>query len=68
MALLKKKELMELNAKDLDKKLSDLRLELIKANVQKSAQNPLKIREIKRAIARILTRMNLPSSNEPKGK
>lgn len=59
MAILRKKELNSLSDKDLDKKINDLRTELIKANglsaSKSSPDNPGKIKEIKRVIARILT-------------
>ncbi len=59
MTVLKVKQLREMKIEDLNKKLSELRLELLKemANVKmgRPIKNPGKIRELKRSIARILT-------------
>jgi large subunit ribosomal protein L29 len=59
MTALKTKQLREMKIEDLNKKLSELRLELLKemANVKmrRPIKNPGKIRELKRDIARILT-------------
>ncbi|MGC8812651.1 MAG: 50S ribosomal protein L29 [Candidatus Aenigmatarchaeota archaeon] len=59
MAAIKVKQLREMKVEDLNKKLSELRLELLKemANVKmgRPVKNPGKIRELKRGIARILT-------------
>ncbi|MBU5678570.1 MAG: 50S ribosomal protein L29 [Candidatus Aenigmarchaeota archaeon] len=59
MAIIKKKELKNLSEEELDKRLADLRLELAKERAAAyvgAAKNPGKIREIKRTVARILTR------------
>ena len=58
MAIIRKKEIAGMNEKDLGRRLGDLRLELLKSNVHKSAKSSSKTREIKRTIARILTRLN----------
>lgn len=59
MAALKVKQIREMKVEDLNKKLSELRLELLKemSNVKmgRPIKNPGKIRELKRSIARILT-------------
>ncbi|MCS7106146.1 MAG: 50S ribosomal protein L29 [Candidatus Aenigmarchaeota archaeon] len=59
MAELKAKQLREMKLEDLNKKLSELRLELMKeianAKLGRPVKNPGKIRKLKRAIARILT-------------
>lgn len=59
MAILKMKQIREMRPEELDKKLSELRLELSKelANIKmgRPVKNPGKIREIRRTIARILT-------------
>jgi len=54
MALLRYKDVNKMENKELKQKLSDLRLELVKARVTANKQNA-KTKEIKRAIARILT-------------
>ncbi|MEM5793885.1 MAG: 50S ribosomal protein L29 [Candidatus Aenigmatarchaeota archaeon] len=55
----KAKQLREMKLEDLNKKLSELRLELMKemANVKmgRPVKNPGKIRELRKTIARILT-------------
>ena len=64
MAIIRKKEILAMNAEELNRKLADLRLELLKANAQKSSKtSPRKVREIKKTIARILTSIK-KSSNE----
>ena len=59
MAVLRNKDVKKLGERDLDKKLSELRLELTKERasiaIGASATSPGRIREIRRAIARILT-------------
>ena len=58
MAILKMKKLREMKRDELDEKLKELRMELIKAKgsseVGGTVKNPGKIREIKRTIARIM--------------
>ncbi len=59
MAILKAKKARELNEKDLDEKMKELRLELSKerasSEIGGSVKNPGRLREIRRAIARIRT-------------
>lgn len=59
MAILRKRELNQLTPEERSKKLQELRTELVKLRTSIEAggavQNPSKIREIKRTIARILT-------------
>lgn len=59
MAILKSKQIREMKIDELNKRLSELRLELLKemGNVKmgRPVKNPGKIKELKRAIARILT-------------
>lgn len=56
---MKAKQIRELRQEEMDKKLSELRLELLKemGNVKmgRSVKNPGKIKELRRSIARILT-------------
>ncbi|HIG51941.1 hypothetical protein CXT76_01965 [Candidatus Parvarchaeota archaeon] len=54
MAVLKNKEIIKMDEKTRTSKLKDLKMELIKANVSANKTNS-KTKEIKRAIARILT-------------
>ncbi len=62
MVILKYKDIKKLNSKDLESKFEDLKKELIKSKSQISGgsapENPGKIKEIKRTIARILTYKN----------
>jgi large subunit ribosomal protein L29 len=59
MAVLNKKDVRKLDTKDRNKKLEEFRLELskerAKINVGASVSSPGRIREIRKAIARILT-------------
>lgn len=60
MAIVKTRDLKNMNKKDLEKKLEELELELSKERASASigtAKSPGKIREIRRAIARIKTIM-----------
>lgn len=60
MAIIRKKELLMLSKEDLLKKLRDLELELIKErNIKQAGQGvKIRIKEIKRTIARIKTILN----------
>ena len=62
MAILRTKEMKKLEAKELDKKLGELRLELAKErgniNIGASVGSPGRLKEIRRTIARILTEKN----------
>ena len=62
MAILRSNDIREMAIEDIEEKLVELNAELAK-NVSKSAaagvnENPGKIRELKRTIARVLTIMN----------
>ena len=58
MAILKKTELKQLNKQTAEEKLNELRKELMKANSQVAMgtmpENPGRIREIKRTIAKLI--------------
>lgn len=62
MAIIRKKELKQMNETQLKTKLLDLKKELMKFRAQAASgtppQNPGQIKEIKRTIARILTILN----------
>jgi large subunit ribosomal protein L29 len=62
MAILKVKQIREMSPKDLNSKLSELRLELMKdsggVKMGKPIKNTGKIGELKRTIARVLTVKN----------
>lgn len=63
MAILRPKDIRKLNDKDLNEKLNELQLELSKerANIEigASVSSPGRIREIRRAIARINTELQV---------
>lgn len=61
MVILRNKEIRNLNKKDLDEKIKELKLEILKINSQKATQSATgtkRIREIKKVIARIKTHLN----------
>mgnify|MGYP001579317505 CR=1 FL=1 len=59
MAIIKKNELIQMNEAALGEKLTELKMQLIKINAQRSIgtvpENPGRINEIKKTIARINT-------------
>ncbi|TAL47612.1 50S ribosomal protein L29 [archaeon] len=63
MAVLKKKQVREMKPQDLVNRLSELKLELLKEHgnlkMGRPVKNTSKARELKRAIARILTQQQL---------
>ena len=64
MAILKSKDIAKMSGKERQSKLKDLKMELIKNKV--SAKGKLKPKEIKKAIARILTFNRLNTIGENK--
>ncbi|MGV8152096.1 MAG: 50S ribosomal protein L29 [Candidatus Nanoarchaeia archaeon] len=64
--ILRQKEITKMNEKEIQEKLKELKLELIKARVASSKSGKSKIREIKRTIARLLTANRL--NNKSVGK
>ena len=62
MAIIRYKEIGNLSEKDLESKFNELKNELIKAKAQvatgSAIENPGKVKEIKRTVARILTFKN----------
>lgn len=55
MAVLKKKDIKNMKEKERKEKLKELRFELVKRRSGTNKQNKVKIKEIKKAIARLLT-------------
>tara|TARA_Y100000310_G_C20408137_1_gene680642 strand:+ start:582 stop:797 length:216 start_codon:yes stop_codon:yes gene_type:complete len=55
MAILKSKNIAKMSDKEKQNKLTELRFELIKANVAANKTGKIKIKEIKRTIAKLLT-------------
>jgi len=66
MAVLKSKDINKMGKKEKEDKLKELRIELIKAKVGSKKSAKLNEKEIKRAIARLLTALN--KSEEEKQK
>lgn len=67
MAILKMKKIREMNEKDLDDRLRELKLELSKERASSeigTVKNPGRIGEIRRTIARILTLKNAKQAKE----
>jgi len=62
MATLKAKELKKMNLKDREKKMKDLKFELVKAKASKSGNS--KAKEIRKIIARIHTINNENKTSE----
>lgn len=59
MAIIKKKELKNMEKNELIKRLEELNLELLKSKSQKASHGgPKKTKEIKKTIARINTQLN----------
>jgi len=63
MAILTKNDFKQMNEIQLGEKLTDLRKELMKINTQISTgtvpENPGRVREVKKTIARILTKLKV---------
>ena len=59
MAILKRNELKQMNEKAMESKILELKKELVKANAQIAMgtmpENPGRIKEIKRTIAKLIT-------------
>ena len=61
MAVLKSSEVKKMNDKEMEEKMQDLRMELVRANVTANKSHA-KTKELKRAISRILTAMKAKKS------
>lgn len=63
MAVLKNKDVKKMDEKEMEKKLSELRMEYVKARTKiesgAAPENPGKVKEIRKAVARILTQRRL---------
>lgn len=57
MAILKSKDIAKMSDKEKEENLKELKLELIKANVAANKSGKIKIKEIRKTIAKILTLM-----------
>ena len=65
MAILKSKDIAKMEDSERKEKLKELKVELIKANVTANKSGKIKIKEIKRTIAKILT---LTAAKQPREK
>ena len=63
MAVLKNDDIKKMSKEERTTKLKELRMELIKKHVQANKAGKVKTKEIKKAIARILTINNQESKN-----
>lgn len=68
MAIIRKKEIHGMQGKELEERLKELRLELLRINAQKSQAKNIKLRETKKTIARILTILKQKSKKQEKEK
>jgi large subunit ribosomal protein L29 len=72
MAILRKKEIRAMSSEDRRKKISELRTELVRLRTMVKAggsiENPSRIRELRKTIARLLTIENEPKIVEEKKK
>ena len=64
MAILKAKDISKMSEKEINDKIKDLKLELIKNQISSGKGGKLKTNEIKRTIARLLT-FNRLNQKEP---
>ena len=55
MAILRSKEISKMSNKEREEKLKELKMELIRANVAANKTGKIKINEIRRTIAKLLT-------------
>ncbi len=55
MAVIKMRDIENLSEKEIEEKLKELRIELIKKNLVGNKSSKVKAKEIKKAIARLLT-------------
>ena len=62
------KEIRNMNKEDREKKLKELKLEMIKARVGVAKSGSSKIKEIRKIIARIFTFNNTPQGGKLKNK
>lgn len=66
MAILRKREMKQLLPEERKKKISELRAELttIRTSVKSggTVENPARVRELRRTVARLLTAENIPTT------
>lgn len=66
MVILKSKDISKISQKEIEEKIKDLKMELIKNQIGSGKGGKMKTREIKRTIARLLTfnKLNLVDKRE----
>jgi len=66
MVILKSKDILKISQKEIEEKIKDLKMELIKNQISSGKGGKMKTREIKRTIARLLTfnKLNLVDKKE----
>ncbi len=64
MAILKSKEIAKMNQKEINTKLRELRIELIKSRIGERKSGKASVREIKRTIAKLFTFQNKLKQSE----
>jgi len=68
LAILRKREIRQMLPEERTKKISELRAELTTIRTQVKSggtvDNPSRVRELRRTVARLLTLQNMPSENE----
>jgi len=58
MAILKSKEIAKMNQNEINEKMKDLKIELVKARITLSKAGKTNLREIKKTIAKLMTFKN----------
>lgn len=66
MAILRSKDIAKMSDKEIEEKLKSLKTELIKERVNLTKGGKIKIREMKRTIAKLLTFQNINKSGKNK--
>ena len=65
MAILNKKDIKKMSDKERKEKIKDLKMELIKEKINLSKGGKVKIKELKKTIARLLTYNKFNRLNKP---
>ena len=68
MAVLKSKEIANMAEKDIDSKIKELKIEMIKSKVGNKKSSKLTPKELRKAIARLMTFKNRAKKNKPEKK
>jgi ribosomal protein L29 len=68
MAILKSKDIIKMTEKEMNDKIKELQTEMVKARVSVKKAGKANLGEMKKAIARLLTRKNQNEKNKTGGK